>query len=132
VVRARCTTRTPMRSAARPAMRDCSARWTACSISRPPSSTARRCRKHRSGEIRTRQSAPAPVGWEAPDPRLVPAGARLRRQPSGTRLHGYGLDRLCPRDRLDLLTNRVHPSRHVDTGIMDLGAPPGGGGAGWR
>jgi CubicO group peptidase (beta-lactamase class C family) len=71
--------------------------------------------------IRTRQSATRTVGWEAPYPNWSGGGACSGDTIGHTGFTGTGLWIDFGRGiAWTLLTNRVHPSRHVDTGIMDL------------
>jgi CubicO group peptidase (beta-lactamase class C family) len=72
-------------------------------------------------EIRTRQSATRTVGWEAPYPNWSGGSACSDDTIGHTGFTGTGLWIDFARGiAWTLLTNRVHPSRHVDTGIMDL------------
>ncbi|HEX2555683.1 MAG TPA: serine hydrolase domain-containing protein [Microvirga sp.] len=72
-------------------------------------------------EIRTRQSGTRTVGWEAPFPNWS-GGAGCSDDTIGhTGFTGTGLWIDFARSiAWTLLTNRVHPSRHTDSGIMDL------------
>jgi CubicO group peptidase (beta-lactamase class C family) len=71
--------------------------------------------------IRTRQSATRTTGWEAPYPNWSGGGACSEDTIGHTGFTGTGLwIDFAGGIAWTLLTNRVHPSRHVDTGIMDL------------
>jgi CubicO group peptidase (beta-lactamase class C family) len=72
-------------------------------------------------EIRSRQSATRTIGWEAPYPNWSGGAACSDDTIGHTGFTGTGLWIDFTRGiAWTLLTNRVHPSRHVDTGIMDL------------
>jgi CubicO group peptidase (beta-lactamase class C family) len=72
-------------------------------------------------EIRTRQSATRTVGWEAPHENWSGGNLCSDDTIGHTGFTGTGLWIDFARGvAWTLLTNRVHPSRHVDTGIVAL------------
>ncbi len=111
---ARCTTRTPSRSAAHPAMRDCSARSMPCSTSpRPAERHGAPSRDHRSAAHAAIGPARSRLGDEIR--RLVRRRSCSDDTIGHTGFTGTGLWIDFARGiAWSLLTNRVHPTRHFE------------------